>query len=277
MQHRVQGEWRPVHSMSRDYTDHLGRYALSIPAGTYRVEYDHLDHLVQHVDGVVVRAGETVVRDVVLERGSAIQGRVTAPSDGPAYSAFVRVFQKPVGARPGPSGWHQVDYTFVGVTGDYSVGGLAPGTYRLSVQTVDDVYRERFYLDVPGVGRARDLVLRRPDQTISGIDFDLGAPFAKPDEKQRKSVRFGRAPALKGKPRVGRVLRVRHGKVRPAGATVRYRWHAGPRRVRTTRVPRLRLTRAFAGRRVKVVVVARAAGHQRARVRLRTGRKVARR
>lgn len=76
-----------------------------------------------------------------------------------------------------------------------------------------------------------------------------------------------RAPAVKGQPRVGRVLKVTKGKWSPRKVTLRYQWGVkkGKRFValKHGKKARLKVTRSLRGKRLRVRVIVRAKGHER--------------
>lgn len=273
VQQLVGGVWTPIGlETGYDYTDWSGTYRIeAVPAGSYRVEFEQLDHLTHHV-AVTLAEGEDRVLDVVLDRGAAITGTVSVPAAGPGVNAFVRIFARsPMGT--GDSAWQQVDAAFVEPSGAYSASGFPGGTYRVGVLPVDGPYPAEYHPNVATVGQATDLTVA-DDGTVTGIDFDLGtAPVAAPAEPGE--VAFVRPPRLSGKAVVGKVLRVRRLEVSPTTATVSYRWFVGTRKVRRDRSS-LRLRAAMTGKRIRVKVVARAEGHTRASVTLRSRTKVRR-
>ncbi|WP_185994549.1 carboxypeptidase-like regulatory domain-containing protein [Nocardioides campestrisoli] len=256
------GRWDTI---AQATTDYFGQYSVTgIPAGTYRVELEQIDHLVQHQQ-VTLTEGVEQWLDVVLDRGAAIAGRVVLPAGGVLTSSFVRVFART--SSPGQAPWQQVDYAFVEPSGEYMASGFPAGTYRVGVFPVGETYPVEYYDNVTRVDDAVDLVVAS-DGTLTGIDFDLGtAPVTVPSTEPvpKPQVTLGK-PRLAGKPRVGKVLKIRGLRPAPSAAKVSYRWSVGGAKVRRAGTPSLRLTRSMAGKRVKVTVVARAAGHQRAKV-----------
>lgn len=80
----------------------------------------------------------------------------------------------------------------------------------------------------------------------------------------------GAKPALKGKARVGKVLRLRLTKAqlveRFGATTVRYQWFRGAKKIRKATKASYRLTRADRGKKIRVKVIGIKAGHPRASV-----------
>ncbi|MBE7325811.1 fibronectin type III domain-containing protein [Nocardioides sp. Y6] len=102
-----------------------------------------------------------------------------------------------------------------------------------------------------------------PSPTPSPSPSPTTSPSPEPDAKPITMVR---APRIKGQARVGRVLKATRGVWRPGRAKVRYQWFVkrGKRfaAVKHGDRARLKVTRALKGKRLRVRVTVRAAGHE---------------
>jgi hypothetical protein len=121
------------------YTDQEGHYALTgLAAGTYRVmfydlygnyfneSYDNAPDLYSGTD-ILVPDGVTISNiNATLSVGSKISGKITE-SDGvtPLTTAYAEAYSWSGGY------WSWRGYTFVDLEGQYTLLGLAPGTYRV--------------------------------------------------------------------------------------------------------------------------------------------------
>jgi protocatechuate 3,4-dioxygenase beta subunit/5-hydroxyisourate hydrolase-like protein (transthyretin family) len=108
-------------------TDSEGNYRIDgLPAGLYQVVADpsrESGWLPRSVSGVRITAGEAVEKNLSLAAGASLSGRVTDKSGTPVIGAHVTL-------QHGDGTSVSID-TWAG--GEYSMTGLRPGTYLLSV------------------------------------------------------------------------------------------------------------------------------------------------
>ena len=168
---------------SSDYTDASGFYSAGgLTAGTYRVQFEDYngtylreayDDQATLDDGQdIVVPGTTTVAgiDASLGLASRISGTVTGPDDStPLASVSVSAW-----AFDGAF-WNT---TAIGTStdgdGNYSLGGLEPGTYRVSFNGSFFGYAPEFYDDAADVFSATDIVVPATT-TVFGIDASLSA------------------------------------------------------------------------------------------------------
>lgn len=170
--------WSQVRSTRTDAT---GRYDLAgLSAGTFRLQFvpDSSDHLGEYfndratllgADDVVLGAGATVSgRNARLAAASHVTGTVTGPSGSAAADVRVTAF------RHGADGWESVGSTYTGPSGDYDLGGLAAGTYRLRFAPESPAYAPEYYRDQATLDAADDIVVAA-SATVGGRDAQLAA------------------------------------------------------------------------------------------------------
>ncbi len=166
-------------------TDALGRYRITgLGTGSYfvrTVSSSHLNELYNNLPcplssceipsgtPVAVTVGRvTSGIDFTLERLGAISGRVRATGVGGLDRSRVEVAD---------SSGEVAGYTYTGPNGDYTVGGLQNGTYRVRVLDYFGGYLDELFDNIP-CEKGCDLAAGTPvvvvqNTTTSGIDFDL--------------------------------------------------------------------------------------------------------
>jgi 5-hydroxyisourate hydrolase-like protein (transthyretin family) len=145
-----------------DYTDANGFFEISgLPAGTYRVTYDdrngnYASEIYNNIPGhspysggtdIAVPEANTVPNiNASLAQASKITGTVTGP-DGTTPLANIYV-----GAHRWTGSqwewWTATDYT--DANGQYEIGGLPAGTYRVTFDDWNGNYASEVYNNVPG-------------------------------------------------------------------------------------------------------------------------------
>ncbi|GAA0948737.1 carboxypeptidase-like regulatory domain-containing protein [Virgisporangium aurantiacum] len=135
----------PLYPVTTAATDEAGHYSLSVPAGSYRLEFTHQDHATQWAPGklgpfsggvyTVTGDAVTTVDEVAVPVGR-ITGTITDPAGAPADSAAVRAYAEDGG------------YTGYATTsgGRYTLT-LPVGRYRIGVAPDQEYFLEQY---VPG-------------------------------------------------------------------------------------------------------------------------------
>ena len=172
--------WGPGFS---EVTGTDGTYTLSgLPAGTYRASFRDEDteaytsevysNAVDLASGqdIVVAAGETVAGiDAALVEASKISGRVTR-MDGttPLEGIYVETYQW------NGEYWGYGDSTYTEMDGNYELGGLEAGTYRVRFSDPTATYLSEVYDNVLGWDwdEGADVVLAA-GESAAGIDAAL--------------------------------------------------------------------------------------------------------
>jgi hypothetical protein len=130
----------------RSVTDGAGDYRLvNMPAGGYTLTAGAAHHVqawyattgsTTHEDlatPVTVGSSDVVGRNIVLPLGGSIAGRITGPQGEPVVGAYVFAIPASGGISDvGPGG------VVTDADGNYSVGGLADGDYRLHVSPAEN-------------------------------------------------------------------------------------------------------------------------------------------
>ena len=174
--------WTTVSSGRSDAT---GRYVVGrLPGGTYRVTfsdgqngnylpevYDNAGNMESGTD-VVVAAGETVTGvDASLAAAGKIAGTVTGsdgetPLEGVVVSAY--------GWEDAGEYWQPKFSGYTGSDGNYVVGGLTSGTYRVAYQDGNGNYIAEAYSNASRVDVGMDVVVAE-GETVAGVDASLAA------------------------------------------------------------------------------------------------------
>jgi hypothetical protein len=178
---KLGGYWESVSSGS---TDASGSYSIDgLAAGTYRVEFsDWQGHYLAEFygDGVDLASGtdilvpaEKIVTgiSVSLARASRIEGTVTG-SDGnsPLESINARAYRW-TDANGG--NWTLVSSTQTSFSGNYSIGGLTAGTYRVEFTGERyDNYTSKVYGDAVDLNSGIDILVTA-EKKVTGIDASL--------------------------------------------------------------------------------------------------------
>ena len=163
-------------------TNAAGEYDLGgLKAGTYRLgfsstggyisEYWDDAATVQTATDIVVEAGATASgKDARLESGSHITGNVTGPGGTGLQGVNVAPYQK----QSGSGLWQQVAMSVTtNAAGDYDLGGLKAGTYRLGFATyMTGGFLPEYWDDAATVESATDIVVGA-SATVAGKNAQL--------------------------------------------------------------------------------------------------------
>lgn len=255
-------------------TDRAGRWRLDgLAAGTYRFRFskDHGTELVDRFHGG--QSSPWTAQDVVVADGAQVSGVRTPMQVGGTVAGTVRsehgdgivtirvlAYEAVDVYGLGDLNWQLVRATHTDEKGRYELDRLRAAPHRIYfLDPQDRGYERQYYPGVTELEAAETLEVRAAE-AFNGIDARLsGGP-----EPSRVTV--VKAPKVKGRPRVGRTLRVTRGVWEPGKVTLRRQWFV---RVKGRAVPlkkarkaRLKLRRIHRGKQLRVRVVVRAAGHE---------------
>lgn len=255
--------------------DAQGRWRVDgLVAGRYRLQayQEWATQLVNRFHGgqasphtaedVVVTDGEAVTGIVTpLAVGGTISGTVRSRTGTPLVTINVLAYEAVDVYGTGTLDWQLVRGITTNHDGTYELDRLREAPHR--IQFVDPLARgwERtYYPGVAGEDEATVLDVSAGKRTAH-VDVRLtGGPTVRP------KVRAVTKPRRKGKPVVGRTLRVTRGTWDPSRVQVKYQWFAkaGGKavKVRAGKRPRLKVTRALRGKRVRAKVTVTAPGHR---------------
>jgi len=172
--------WQSVRS---DYTDNAGQYDINgLTAGTYRVGfsdynynylpeyYDNQPDVASATDVAVVLNATTSGINAALDAYGHIAGKVTA-ADGmtPLANIYVTAY------RYSGSSWQAVNSATTNSAGQYDIGRLTAGTYRIGFSDYNYYnYLPEYYDNKPDVASATDVAVAL-NATSSGINAALDA------------------------------------------------------------------------------------------------------
>ncbi len=170
-------------------TDATGNYAIGgLAAGTYRVrfaDWQNGDHFSEVYDNatdldsgtdIVVPAVTTVSGiDASLATASKITGTVTGPDGStPLQGIGADAFQW----NAGESYWQWMGWAQTDAEGNYAIGGLAAGTYRVEFgDWYNGDYLSEVYDNAPDLDSGTDIVVPAAT-TVTGIDASLAGSAA---------------------------------------------------------------------------------------------------
>ena len=150
-------------------TNSDGDYDLGgLKVGTYRIGFstwsgEHLSEFwdnattVDTASDVVVGESTTVSgKNAQLATASHITGKVTGPDGTGLSGVSVSAYQKPAGANYWSSMAMSASTTS---TGDYDLGGLKPGSYRIGFTTYAGGFLQEFWDNATTVDTASDIVV----------------------------------------------------------------------------------------------------------------------
>jgi hypothetical protein len=168
--------WNLAGSASTGFAS-TGAYSITLPTGDYYVATYSVSGFVDMYYSNVYSPGSaslvTVTQDMetpninfrMADAGRAIAGRVTRDSDGAGINAVpLQVYD---------TNWKPVKTGSTSYSGNYTITGLAPGSYYISTNNIGR-YIEEFYNNSPSSSGAA-LVVVPPDANATGIDFALAA------------------------------------------------------------------------------------------------------
>ncbi len=218
---------------------------------------------------VDVRAGQRVSGlSIRLVRNGSLAGLVHVPKGTDATTVLVdaHVWQ-PDPYVPGGGHWEWVGYESRHATardGAYSVTRLPPGRYRVRFWSLDPKLGSVWSGGAETAQTAADVVVGAGRATVLDAALPTGTPVP-PRPLPKAKVRMVGKPVVTGKTKVGRTLKVSRGRWSPSKVTVKFRWQTkrGSKavNVRGATKAKLRLTKKFRGKQVRVKVTVSAPGH----------------
>jgi hypothetical protein len=257
--------------VGQDLTDSRGRYRVDDlpendfykvrfvdPGGGYASEY--YDDALGTTDGAwvpVTRYEVTRGADAVLEPAASISGRLTDAAGQPLPGVEVLLY-----VSPGINGYILArDGGPTDADGRYSVDRLPSATYHLEFSSRPTVALE-CWLDQPSLFTSTPLRLGT-GQHVTGLDVVVGLPdppVALPPPPVVNRV----APSIDGKPRVGRALTGHAGRWTPVSVARSFQWYADGRPILGATHQRFTVRKAQLGKRLLLLVTARAPGYDEA-------------
>ena len=161
-----------------------GAYSFgSLAPGDYRIGYNgDRDHLDEYYDDatdldaattVAVGAASVAVKDAKLASRGTITGNVSPASAGSAGISGVDVtlYEYFDGDEDFPGGWGPIDSTTTNTSGNYSLTGILPGTYRVGFSGQAS-YASEFHRNAVTVETATDVQVTLNSAPIT-VDADL--------------------------------------------------------------------------------------------------------
>lgn len=164
-------------------TDEAGNYTLyDLPPHDYLVAFwdssgDYIHQFYDNqptlftADPVTVTAESPVELAAALSQGGQISGTIWTTDDEPLPGVIVELY------RQTPSGWQWAGIAETTEAGQYAIGGLTAGTYRVRASgRLPQVEQfEQFYQQATSLDEATDIVLTA-GQTETAIDFLISLP-----------------------------------------------------------------------------------------------------
>ena len=156
--------WSPVNGSTS--TDAAGHYDLrGLKSGTYRVGFFSSDHITEYWDNaataetardIVVTQGDTVSgKDARLATPSHITGTVTGATGTGLANVQVAVYQK----TQTYNWWSQMRSVETNASGEYDLGGLAAGAYRLGFTDSSGTHLAEYFDNATTVETAVDIAV----------------------------------------------------------------------------------------------------------------------
>jgi 5-hydroxyisourate hydrolase-like protein (transthyretin family) len=159
-----------------------GNYTVSgISAGAYRIEfrdwwrgefapeyYNNALSLETAEDIVLLEEEDRVGIDASLTTASRITGVVTDQDGSPLEQISVSVYQYDAKDE----WWHWVTSAETDELGEYSLGGLAAGNYRVEFRDYYGEYAVEYYENSPDLDSAKDIVVAKSTD-VSGINASM--------------------------------------------------------------------------------------------------------
>lgn len=262
------------------YTDAAGRWRVDdLEAGEYLFEIrpTSSSELVKRFHGgqatpwttpttVVADGAHVTGIQTPLALGGTVEGTVRTVDGTPIEGIRVLAYEAVDVYGLGEPSWQLVQVGGTAPDGTYRVRRLREAPYRIAFLDPQERGYERVFH--PGVEDLEDATTHqvRAGRATTGVDVRMSAGSA--PEPDARAVHMLKAPTVKGKPRVGRVLRATTGRWEPGTVSVRHRWFVkragkvvGVTGARGAQ-PKLVLRKAHRGARVRVRMVVRAPGHE---------------
>lgn len=152
--------------VTSDGTYHLEFYD---PAGVYRTEYYNDVTDVNNGQDLVVTGGITLANiNAQLSLAGHVAGQVTNLSGSPLTNIYVTAYRYDASRWV----WTASDNTDAG--GNYDIGGLASGSYRVRFYNSSGAYAYEYYNDVTDVDNANDIAVTA-GLTTSGVNASLAS------------------------------------------------------------------------------------------------------
>ena len=181
--------WVDWEQVGQAFTDVDGHYAIDgLPVGTYRVQftdmageylsevYDDAPDLESGADIVVPAEAAVAGIDASLANASKIAGTVTGLGGMPPLQGIEAAAYR---WNESWEGWEWAGQAYTGPDGQYTIGGLPTGTYRVQFADWADVYAQEAYDNAADLDSGADIVVP-VETTVAGIDASLAMLSAPP-------------------------------------------------------------------------------------------------
>ncbi|MEM7131892.1 MAG: carboxypeptidase regulatory-like domain-containing protein [Chloroflexota bacterium] len=177
------------YALNGTLTDVNGNYTIATPKDdTYRIGffdynvtlyqseyYDNVSDLAGATDIVVTGGQDVTGIDAQLTQFSTISGRVNDESGSPLSSIEVTLYQQSTDLCC-LGEWHSIRSTDTDGGGNYSLGEVVPGIYRIGfLDNGPSTYQAEYYDNVPDLESATNIVVS-DGQNVDGINAQLSTP-----------------------------------------------------------------------------------------------------
>lgn len=168
----VAGRYVDIFDTAPPLTDENGRWRMdSVSPGTYRVTAGPTGAYAEgSVQGVVVDSEQTTTADITLPLGASISGTITDNLGLPVQTGVeAQAWSADVGK------WRGVVIAESDANGDYTLGPLAPGTYRVYFGAPSESFPYNIeYWDNRFPAAAGDDIVVSEGEVVTGIDCAFG-------------------------------------------------------------------------------------------------------
>ena len=248
--------------------------------GTYRLEFDALDSFDTPTGGGLTEVAHEFWNDqpslelaqdiVVTSAGQVLDGYDAVLERGQYPNEVTNV------TPPAITGTPAVGQALTASTGTWNLKGTTFHYQWLAGTTAVGADSATYTPTAADVGKAISVVVTASVAGIgsataqSAATVPVAAPVTTtpppPPPPAAKTVLLVKRPAIKGSLEVGTKARVTHGTWNPATVVLKYQWYVGGKLVAKADGARLLLKEKWAGKRLRVKVVAKADGYLKAAV-----------
>jgi len=188
-----------------------GEYTVKgLQPGTYRVEFHDTDgeyasefngnsSTLADAPNITVVSGRKASAGATLARGGTMTGTLRSPSGQPLQGMYVTAYRI-VGSQVEPYGLTDGngENASTNAAGQYKIGGLPTGTFRLRFDDFDDQHYGTEYFDDRSTLETADDIVVTAGQVVSGLDAELVSDPAPPGPGISGTVVAGNGSPLEG-------------------------------------------------------------------------------